>query len=61
MIRRFHGSLALLGTLLGALAAPGIAPAQHLLVPMDRSQATHLQAYGLTYWVLERAETAEWF
>ncbi|MEQ9570413.1 MAG: hypothetical protein RLN75_09510, partial [Longimicrobiales bacterium] len=41
------------------LAAP--ARAQHLLVPMDRSQTDHLKAYGLTYWVLERGEQAEWF
>ncbi len=35
--------------------------AQHLLVPMDRDQANHLRAYGLTYWVLEQEEEAEWF
>jgi hypothetical protein len=34
--------------------------AQYLLVPMDRQQANHLKAYGLTYWVLERGEEAEW-
>jgi hypothetical protein len=28
---------------------------------MDRGQTNHLRAYGLTYWVLERGETAEWF
>jgi hypothetical protein len=27
---------------------------------MDRSQTNHLRAYGLTYWLLERGETAEW-
>lgn len=41
-----------------ALAPP--AAAQWLLVPMDRSQADHLKAYGLTYWVLEQQERAEW-
>jgi hypothetical protein len=46
--------------LLAALA-PAAASAQHLLVPMDRAQTNHLKAYGLTYWVLERGETAEWF
>lgn len=34
--------------------------AQHLLVPMDLQQGNHLKAYGLTYWVLERGEEAEW-
>lgn len=42
-----------------AAGAPG-ALAQSLLVPMDRSQANHLKAYGLTYWVLERGGRAEW-
>lgn len=36
------------------------AGAQQLLVPMDRTQTDHLRAYGLTFWVLERGETAEW-
>ena len=50
--------------LLGAIAV--LAPtaraleAQNLLVPMDRSQENHLKAYGLTFWVLEREEEAEW-
>jgi len=34
--------------------------AQWLLVPMDRAQANHLKAYGLTYWTLEQGEKAEW-
>ncbi len=36
------------------------AAAQLLLVPMDRSQANHLKAYGLTYRVLEQDGRAEW-
>ena len=36
------------------------AAAQLLLVPMDRSQADHLKAYGLAYWVLEQDGRAEW-
>ena len=36
------------------------ATAQLLLVPMDRSQADHLKAYGLAYWVLEQDGRAEW-
>jgi hypothetical protein len=43
-----------------ALALPGSASAQFLLVPMDRGQANHLRAYGLTYWALEQAQRAEW-
>ena len=40
------------------LASP--ASAQWLLVPMDRDQQNHLRAYGLTYWVLEEGDEAEW-
>jgi hypothetical protein len=48
--------------LLAVGAGVGAAPieAQHLLVPMDRAQTNHLKAYGLTYWALDRGETAEW-
>lgn len=42
------------------LAAAGAAPAQYVLAPMDGAQANHLRAYGLAYWVLERAERVEW-
>jgi hypothetical protein len=42
----------------GALAPSG-AQAK-ILVPMDDAQTDHLKAYGLTYWVLERGQTAEW-
>ncbi len=48
---------ALLAT--ASLAATPLA-AQQILVPMDRAQADHLKAYGLTYWVVERGEAAEW-
>lgn len=34
--------------------------AQWILVPMDPGQDNHLRAYGLTYWVLERGDKAEW-
>jgi len=51
-------SLFLAGALLAAAAQP--AAAQFLLVPMDRSQADHLKAYGLTYWALQEAQEAEW-
>ncbi len=34
--------------------------AQRTLVPMDREQANHLRAYGLTYWALDEGLKAEW-
>jgi hypothetical protein len=43
-----------------ALSWPAFAAAQHLLVPMDPSQANHLKAYGLTYWTLVQGTSAEW-
>jgi hypothetical protein len=36
------------------------AAGQQLLVPMDREQANHLKAYGLTFWVLDNRLTGEW-
>jgi hypothetical protein len=50
-------------TLLATVAVLGVAAplrAQHLLVPMDGAQTDHLKAYGLTYWVLDQKQTAEW-
>ncbi|MGI9628031.1 MAG: asparagine synthetase B, partial [Longimicrobiales bacterium] len=42
-------------------SAPGSRLAgQSVLVPMDRSQANHLKAYGLTYSVLDLGGRAEW-
>ncbi len=38
---------------------PGAASAR-ILVPMDGTQADHLRAYGLVYWVLERGLHGEW-
>jgi hypothetical protein len=49
---------AILTALTLSLASP--ASAQWLLVPMDREQANHLKAYGLTYHTLEIGEKAEW-
>jgi hypothetical protein len=44
-----------------ALGAAGPAPAEaKLLVPMDDRQTDHLKAYGLTFWVLQRGNKAEW-
>jgi hypothetical protein len=45
---------------LALLAAPAGVRAQHVLVPMDRSQTNHLKAYGLTYWALQQGAGAEW-
>ena len=50
-----------LACLLFVVATVTPAASQYILVPMDRGQTNHLRAYGLTYWVLERGETAEWF
>ncbi len=51
-----------LGVVLALTLVTAAAPAhgQRLLVPMDREQTDHLRAYGLTYWVLERGNEAEW-
>jgi len=49
------------GLLAALLLLPAQASAQWLLVPMDRSQANHLKAYGLTYWTLEHFADSEWF
>jgi hypothetical protein len=50
------------GLLVTAVLSAGAAPAsaQWLLVPMDREQSDHLRAYGLTYWVLDQGNDAEW-
>jgi hypothetical protein len=45
--------------LAASLLIPAVAHAK-LLVPMDDSQANHLKAYGLTFWVLERGVKCEW-
>lgn len=34
--------------------------ASRILVPMDDSQANHLKAYGVAYWVLENGVEVEW-
>ncbi len=52
---------ALLLIVLAALFGPTPVQTQEILVPMDESQANHLRAYGLTYWVLEQGLKAEWF
>ncbi|MEO1653651.1 MAG: asparagine synthetase B, partial [Bacteroidota bacterium] len=34
--------------------------ASYLFIPMDETQANHLKAYGITYWVLNQGSEAEW-
>lgn len=34
--------------------------ASQLLVPMDETQANHLKAYGVSFWILENGLTLEW-
>lgn len=34
--------------------------ASQILVPMDETQANHLKAYGVSYWILENGLTLEW-
>jgi hypothetical protein len=31
-----------------------------ILIPMDNTQTNHLKAYGITYWVMEQGQEAEW-
>jgi len=54
------GRLAMTSALALALSA-SVAPAQHLLVPMDDAQQNHLKAYGLTFNALKAGNRAEWF
>jgi hypothetical protein len=58
MLRALILRVSILMGALFAVATP--ADAQWLLVPMDRQQANHLKAYGLTYWTLEQEDKAEW-
>ncbi len=44
------------------LAATFVLPASaaKILIPMDKSQADHLKAYGIVYWALESDVTVDW-
>jgi hypothetical protein len=53
VLRRLTAALAL-------LAAPAIADAQRMLIPMDDGQTNHLKAYGLTYSAIKAGMQAEW-
>jgi len=41
-------------------AATSFSKAAYLLLPMDETQANHLKAYGVTFWVLQQEVEAEW-
>jgi len=42
------------------LVVAQVAVASRILVPMDDSQANHLKAYGVAFWVLEQGVEVEW-
>ena len=42
------------------LGISGSAFSAKILIPMDDSQANHLKAYGITYWVLENNIDVQW-
>ncbi len=48
----------LLIVFLFALSVP--AWASYLFIPMDKTQANHLKAYGIAYWVLENQTEVDW-
>jgi hypothetical protein len=51
---------ALFSALLIGLLTIFPARSQDLLIPMDDSQAEHLKAYGVAYWVLQRGQHVDW-
>lgn len=51
--RKWIAALVLLVATTGAWAS-------RILVPMDQSQANHLKAYGMAFWVLENGVEVEW-
>lgn len=51
----------LLGSLVALVLGWGQLHASKILIPMDETQANHLKAYGIAYWVLSKFETeSEW-
>jgi hypothetical protein len=53
-------SFAVVASVLVSMAVAPSLSGQHILIPMDREQANHLKAYGVTYRALERGERGEW-
>ncbi len=47
-------------SLVSVLLISSTAMASRILIHMDNSQANHLKAYGIAYWVLEQGEEVEW-
>jgi hypothetical protein len=45
---------------LTGLAAPTVARANHVLIPMDQAQKEHLKAYGIAYWLLTKQVEVDW-
>ena len=52
--------LSLLLVLVAGLAGPLAARANHILIPMDKTQKDHLKAYGAAYWLLGRQVEVDW-
>ncbi|SDX43644.1 asparagine synthetase B [Hymenobacter psychrophilus] len=52
--------LSLLLVLAAGLAGPLAARANHILIPMDKTQKEHLKAYGAAYWLLGRQVEVDW-
>ncbi len=63
MARRFSKAvkfITLVATLLLFAFSAGQAFASRVLIPMDDTQANHLKAYGIAYWVLAQDVEVEW-
>lgn len=52
--------LSLLLVLAALLGAGPAARANHILIPMDKTQKEHLKAYGAAYWLLGRQVEVDW-
>ncbi|OWP62101.1 asparagine synthetase B [Hymenobacter amundsenii] len=52
--------LSLLLVLATGLAWPLATRANHLLIPMDKTQKEHLKAYGVAYWLLGKQVEVDW-
>ncbi|NVO32584.1 asparagine synthetase B [Hymenobacter lapidiphilus] len=52
--------LSLLLVLAAGLLGPLAVQANHILIPMDKSQKEHLKAYGAAYWLLGKQVEVDW-
>ncbi|HEX8348624.1 MAG TPA: asparagine synthetase B [Hymenobacter sp.] len=57
VLKRILSFFLLLAT---CLILPGMAWANHVLIPMDEAQKEHLKAYGATYWLLGKQVEVDW-